>query len=156
MARDHAGVLVPPPIIFVLPLLAAAFVHSRKPWPIAHEHSTLLLLGAFLAIATGVSIGLGSVSAFRRADTTVLPMGRPTTAIVESGPYAFSRNPMYLAMAIGYIGLSLLLNSLWAIVFLPGVVLVIDMFVIRKEERYLASKFGEPYRSYCSRVRRWL
>lgn len=63
---------------------------------------------------------------------------------------------MYLAMAVGYLGLSLLLNNLWALLLLPVVVAVIDAFVIRREERYLAGKFGETYRDYCSRVRRWL
>jgi protein-S-isoprenylcysteine O-methyltransferase Ste14 len=155
MTRDDAGVLVPPPLIFAVPLMAAVLVHARRPWPIAANKETLLLLGAFIGIAAGVSIGLGSVLSFRAADTTVLPMGRPTTAIVERGPYRFTRNPMYLAMTLGYIGLSLLLNNFWAIAFLPAVLLVIDVFVIRKEERYLTAKFGDSYQQYRARVRRW-
>ena len=156
MTKDHAGVLVPPPLIFALPLLGAVYLHSRRPWPIASGFEIALMVGAFVAIAIGVSIGLGSVMSFRAAHTTVLPMGRPTTPIVERGPYRFTRNPMYLAMALAYVGLSLLLNSLWALVLLPMVLVVIDVFVIRKEERYLTAKFGEPYQSYSTRVRRWL
>ena len=156
MTKDHAGVLVPPPLIFALPLGAAVFVHSRRPWPIAADNGTTLLVAAFIAIAAGVSIGLGSVSSFRAAHTTVLPMGRPTTAIVERGPYRFTRNPMYVAMAIGYVGLSLLLNNFWAITLLPPALLVVDRFVIRREEQYLTAKFGDSYRQYRSRVRRWL
>ena len=72
-------------------------------------------------------------------------MGRPTTAIVERGPYRFTRNPMYLAMAFAYVGLSLLFNNLWALALLPAVLLVIDVFVIRREERYLIAKFGDSY-----------
>ena len=155
MTKDHAGVFVPPPLIFALPLVAAVFVDSGSPWPIATDGGTALMVGAFIAIATGVSIGLGSVFSFRAARTTVLPMGRPTTAIVERGPYRFTRNPMYLAMAIGYVGFSLLLNNFWAISFLPAVLLVVDVFVIRREERYLTSKFGATYTQYRSRVRRW-
>jgi protein-S-isoprenylcysteine O-methyltransferase Ste14 len=154
--KDHAGVFVPPPIIFALPLLAAVFVNSRLPWPIATGNGTTLMVGGFIAIVTGVSIGLASVFSFRAARTTVLPVGRPTTAIVERGPYRFTRNPMYLAMTLAYVGVSLLLNNVWAVVFLPAVLLVIDVFVIRAEERYLAAKFGESYRSYCARVRRWI
>lgn len=156
MTKDHAGVFVPPPLIFALPLAVAAAVHSRRPWPIATDNGTALIVGAFIAIATGVSIGLGSVSSFRAARTTVLPMGRPTTAIVERGPYRFTRNPMYLAMAVAYAGVSLLLNNFWALSFLLPVLLVVDVFVIRREERYLAAKFGDTYTQYCSRVRRWL
>ena len=156
MKKDHAGVFVPPPIIFALPLLAAVLVNSRLPWPIAAGNGTTLMVGGFIAIVTGLSLGLASVSSFRAAHTTVLPMGRPTTAIVERGPYRFTRNPMYLAMALAYIGVSLLLNNVWAIVLLPPVLLVIDVFVIRREEGYLAAKFGDSYRSYCARVRRWI
>jgi protein-S-isoprenylcysteine O-methyltransferase Ste14 len=63
---------------------------------------------------------------------------------------------MYLAMAFAYLGLAIWLNNSWALVFLMAVLVVIDGFVIRREERYLAEKFGEAYRQYCSRVRRWI
>jgi protein-S-isoprenylcysteine O-methyltransferase Ste14 len=63
---------------------------------------------------------------------------------------------MYVAMACAYLGLALVLNNLWALVLFPFVLAVVDRFVIRREERYLADKFGEPYREYCGRVRRWL
>jgi protein-S-isoprenylcysteine O-methyltransferase Ste14 len=153
-SRDHAGVFVPPPLLFVIPLVVASMVHARRPWPIADGRSLVLTLGSFI-IATGITIGLASVYSFRKAKTTVLPAGRPTTAIVESGPYRFTRNPMYLAMSCAYVGLALLLNNLWALLLLPFVLVVVDLFVIRREERYLTAKFGEPYREYCARVGRW-
>lgn len=62
---------------------------------------------------------------------------------------------MYLAMASAYLGIALLLNSIWALLPLPIVLLIVDLFVICREERYLAAKFGDSYRQYCSRVRRW-
>ena len=154
--RDHAGVLVPPPLLFVLPLLATTMLPARLGWPIIQEGATVLTLGAVLALATGVAIGLASVASFRTANTTILPAGRPTTAIVGRGPYGFTRNPMYLGMALAYFGLALLLNNGWALALLPIVLVVIDRAVIRREERYLTAKFGQPYRDYCNRVRRWL
>lgn len=153
--RDHAGVFVPPPLLFVIPIVAAVIVGSKWPWPIA-DRSGLLVRGGVVMIVAGIAVGLASVYSFRKASTTILPAGRPTTAIVGSGPYRFTRNPMYVAMACAYIGLSLVLNNLWALVLLPVVVIVVDTFVIRREERYLTAKFGEPYREYCARVRRWL
>lgn len=147
--------LVPPPIIFALPLLAAMFVDSQQPWPIANPRSPALLVGSFLFLVAGIALGLAGVTTFRHAKTTILPAGRPTTAIVERGPYAFTRNPMYCAMAFGYFGLSFLLNTSWALLLLPAVIAVVDVFVIRREERYLRTKFGEDYRAYCARVRRW-
>ena len=154
-SRDRAGVFVPPPLLFVIPLVVAAMVHSRRPWPISDGNMVVATLGS-LIIAMGIAIGLASVYSFRKARTTVLPAGRPTTAIVESGPYRFTRNPMYVAMALAYFGLSLLLNSVWPLLLLPFVLVLVDLSVIRREERYLVAKFGEPYREYCMRVRRWL
>jgi protein-S-isoprenylcysteine O-methyltransferase Ste14 len=153
--RDHAGVFVPPPLLFVIPIAAAVMLGSKWPWPLS-DRSGLLLLGGVVMIVAGIAVGLASVYSFRKASTTILPAGRPTTAIVGSGPYRFTRNPMYVAMACAYIGISLMLNNLWALVLLPVVVIVVDTFVIRREERYLTAKFGEPYREYCARVRRWL
>jgi protein-S-isoprenylcysteine O-methyltransferase Ste14 len=63
---------------------------------------------------------------------------------------------MYVGLALLYVGLALLLNIVWPLAFLPLVLLIIDAAVIRREERYLIAAFGEEYRSYCSRVRRWL
>jgi protein-S-isoprenylcysteine O-methyltransferase Ste14 len=155
-SRDHAGVLVPPPLCYALPFLAAVMLHSRRPWPIFDGPSLVVPFGALFVIATGVAIGLASVSSFWSAKTTILPAGRPTTAIVDRGPYRLTRNPMYLAMAVAYAGLSLVLNNFWALLLLPGVLAVVDQGVIRREERYLIAKFGHPYREYCARVRRWL
>ena len=154
--RDHAGVFVPPPLLFALPLLGAIILHSRRPWVIAEGGSTTLVIGAFAAIGGAIALVLASIATFRQAETTILPAGRPTTAIVERGPYRLTRNPMYLSMAIAYCGASMALNNFWAIVFLPAIVAVVDVFVIRREERYLAAKFGQTYRDYCSRVRRWI
>ena len=129
---------------------------ARRSWPISESHAIPLALEGVSAIAIGIAIGLASVYGFQKANTTILPAGRPTTAIVQWGPYRFTRNPMYLAMACAYLGLSLLLNNLWALVLLPVIVAVVDFGVIRREERYLAAKFSDPYREYCARVRRWL
>jgi protein-S-isoprenylcysteine O-methyltransferase Ste14 len=63
---------------------------------------------------------------------------------------------MYVAMGLGYLGLAMTLNTMWALLLLPFVLVVIDRWVIRREERYLLGKFGEPYQAYCARVRRWL
>jgi len=154
--RDHAGVFVPPPLLFALPLLGAILLHSRRPWPIAEGGSATLVIGGFAAIGGAIALVLASIATFRQAETTILPAGRPTTSIVERGPYRVTRNPMYLSMALAYLGASTALNNFWAIVFLPAILIVVDVFVIRREERYLASKFGQAYRDYCSRVRRWL
>jgi protein-S-isoprenylcysteine O-methyltransferase Ste14 len=155
-SRDHAGVFVPPPLLFLIPMLATAMLHSRRPWAISDGPATALAFAGFAAIAVGIAIGLASVDRFWKANTTILPAGRPTTAIVERGPYRFTRNPMYVAMACAYVGLGLVLNNMWALIPLPFVLAIVDRSVIRREEQYLAAKFGDAYRAYCTRVRRWL
>jgi protein-S-isoprenylcysteine O-methyltransferase Ste14 len=154
--NDHAGVWLPPPIMFVIPLVAAGVVQSVRPWSIADAGSIAVSIGALGLVAAAVTLGLASVVAFWNVKTTILPAGRPTISIVDRGPYRFTRNPMYLAMAVAYAGIAMLLNSVWALGMLPAVVAVVDRFVIPREERYLRAKFGETYVRYWSRVRRWI
>ena len=156
MAKNHAGVWFPPPLMFALPLMAATAFNSARPWTISGHYPIELSIVGSLMIVSAIAIGVASVSRFWKANTTILPAGQPTTAIVDRGPYRFTRNPMYLAMAGVYLGLSLLLNNVWALLFLPLVLSAVDHFVIRREERYLAAKFGEAYLNYRSRVRRWI
>jgi protein-S-isoprenylcysteine O-methyltransferase Ste14 len=79
-----------------------------------------------------------------------------STAVVTGGPYRFTRNPMYVAMALLYLGLPPVLGYAWPYLFFPAAVLAVNAFVIPREERYLEEKFGEPYRVYRGIVRRWL
>ena len=91
----------------------------------------------------------------RRAGTSVNPT-EPTTVLVMDGPFKFTRNPLYLSLALFYAGVATLVNALWAMLMLPIVLLVINRGVIGREERYLERKFGEQYIQYKERVRRWL
>ena len=80
----------------------------------------------------------------------------PTTAIVVHGPYRFTRNPMYVSLVGLYAGVTLFVNSAWPLILLPAVVLLVQRQVIAREEAYLEAKFGEEYRAYKARVRRWI
>jgi protein-S-isoprenylcysteine O-methyltransferase Ste14 len=90
-----------------------------------------------------------------RAGSNV-PTNRPTTTIVESGPYRFTRNPIYMAMFLALIGLAVAFDSLWLFITLVPFALVIRYGVVAREEAYLERKFGDVYRAYRSRVRRWV
>jgi protein-S-isoprenylcysteine O-methyltransferase Ste14 len=103
----------------------------------------------------GVALARSFVTAFRRARTPVAPY-RPTTAIVTTGPYVFSRNPAYLGMALAYAGIAVAAEALWVLAVLVPTLIVIDRGVIAAEERYLERKFGEEYLRYKARTRRWL
>jgi protein-S-isoprenylcysteine O-methyltransferase Ste14 len=153
---DHAGVLIPPPLIFLAPLVLAFVVDQRWKWAIASRAGMGLMAIGVIGIGLAVALGLSAVAIFRQHQTTILPAGRSSRAIVQRGPYRFTRNPMYVAMTTAYIGAALLMNSIWPLLVLPVAVLTIDRYVIPREERYLRRKFGDEYAAYARRVRRWL
>jgi protein-S-isoprenylcysteine O-methyltransferase Ste14 len=91
----------------------------------------------------------------RGADTTIR-IDKPVSSLVQDGPFRYTRNPGYVALAMLYIGIAVLRNALWAMVLLPLVLYVIQREVIEREERYLERTFGEEYLDYKVRVRRWV
>ena len=91
----------------------------------------------------------------RKADVPIRT-DKPVPRLTTEGPFRYSRNPSYLALAMIYAGIAFLRNSLWAILFLPLVVVVMQREVIGREERYLERTFGEEYLTYKGKVRRWV
>ena len=151
--KDVAGVVAPPPLIFLVPLAVALYEHTSRPVHITTRPIAIALGVVMLGVA--LPIFISAVLQFRKAETAVVPY-EPTTAIVDTWPYSFTRNPIYLSMALVYVGISLFFNSWWPIFLLPLVLLVIQRGVIEREERYLERKFGDSYLEYKQQVRRWL
>ena len=151
---DHANVIAPPPLIF-LGFLGLGFLLDWL-WPATAPVAIPPLRWLALAPAgIGVFIALTAFREFRRAKTNVLPH-KPTSAIIIGGPFSFSRNPLYLALALFYTAVAMASGNAWAMLLLAPALLVIHYGVIAREERYLEAKFGEEYLSYKARVRRWL
>lgn len=113
---------------------------------------------AALALAlTGLGVTVGGVISFRRAQTTVNPIHpEKTSALVRSGVYAVTRNPMYLGSVLILVAWAVFLSSALALLGPIAFVFYMNRFQIRPEERILASLFGASYAEYCSRVRRWI
>lgn len=153
LKSDTAGIRVPPPVYYVAAFLVGVLLELIFPtsWPPFGVRLAVALLagGAWLAL-DGVATVL-----FHRAGTSMVPMN-PTTALVTSGPYRVTRNPMYVGMAFLYIALAFAFGVIWALVCLPAVIVIVDRFVIAREEPYLERKFGQAYLDYKARVRRWL
>lgn len=152
-ARDTAGVIAPPPLIY-LAGLALGFVLDALLPSGGLPGLVRWLLGPVLALV-GLALMRSFVLSFGRAGTPIQP-GRPTTALVMGGPYAHTRNPGYLGMALLAAGIALLAAAPWALAGIAAAMLVVDRGVIRREERYLQRKFGAEYVAYRSEVRRWL
>jgi protein-S-isoprenylcysteine O-methyltransferase Ste14 len=150
---DSAGVWIPPPLFYVAGFLLGFAVELAL--PLSRPPLALALAGGAICIAIWLALDGSAMLRFRSARTSMVPM-KPSTALVTSGPYLATRNPMYVGMAFLYAGLALLLGVIWSLAFLPAVLLMVHRFVIAREERYLEAKFGEEYRAYKGRVRRWL
>lgn len=155
----HPGVYFPPPFYFVLGFLAGWLLHRLVPLPVPGANGIGGIVGmravGWLLIAVGVVLLVWAQITFRRHHTTVIP-NRPASAMVTDGPYNFTRNPIYVSLALIYLGLALLTRMLWPIIVLPVVLVLITMLVIRREERYLADAFGAEYAEFRRRVRRWV
>lgn len=149
---DISGVVAPPPLLYAVPLLLALVVQYFRPQPLLPA-GVGPLVGAILLVL-GL-VGMTSIMAFRRAHTSPNPW-RPTTALVRSGPYRWTRNPMYVGMTLLYLGVTAGVNTVWPLIPLPVILLVMQRGVIAREEVYLERRFGEAYRKYKGEVRRWI
>lgn len=155
--KDAAAVRVFPPALPLLTVLAG--VGLQQLWPL---HPAFGTAGSFIrfaggAFALGALIGLGgwAVLVMRRTGQTENPW-KPTTEIIERGPFRITRNPMYLQMVLVCIGLAAALANPWILILTPLCAWALYRFAILPEEAYLEAKFGEGYLAYKRRVRRWI
>ena len=142
-----------PPIWLVLGLISAYLLdralplleYLRAPWN----------LTGFVPLTLGCLMAVMSAAAFKRAGTPVVPF-EPSKKLVLGGWYRFTRNPMYLGLALVQLGVGMLLGSLGALLPFPALMAVLHFRFVLGEEQFLDGIFGEEYRAYCSSVRRWL
>jgi protein-S-isoprenylcysteine O-methyltransferase Ste14 len=151
---DTADVIVRPPIAWALAVLAGLVLNWLMPLPFVPAVVSASWLGAIVFVVA-LALVAWAIITMTRAGSNV-PTNLPSTTIVETGPYRFTRNPIYLGMVLGLIGLAIAFDGLWLLMTLVPFVLVIRYGVIAREEAYLERKFGEVYRRYRARVRRWL
>lgn len=152
--NDSAKVSFPPPFIYVGMLLLGLALDRLMPCSIELTWIGRYIGGGVLIFA-GLLYAVSAMGLFRKAGTDLKPW-KTTTAIVATGVYRFTRNPMYVGMAMLYTGLGFMFSSLGAFLLLPVLILLIRTQVIVREERYLEAKFGQSYLDYKARVRRWL
>ena len=155
---ESSGVRVFPPLIYAAGIGVAFLLHWYWPVRPVLTGSGLMPLErvvGWVLIAVCLLLAIWPAWLFHRAGTTPNPM-RPTTALVFTGPYRFTRNPMYLGLALLQVGLAMVSNALWPLLTLAPVMVAVRRLVIDREECYLEAKFGEEYRVYKARVRRWL
>lgn len=153
-ARDESGIRFPPPLIYALFFLTGYGLHRLEPVTLFAGQRWPWVTGLML-IVLGVVVAITAALTFRRAGTHVNPT-KPATTVVAHGPFRFTRNPMYVSMAVIYLGGALMLDSVWPLVLFPVTIWVIRTRIIALEEAYLEAKFGAVYLDYKKKVRRWL
>lgn len=151
--QDRPGVPIAPPLLFVLPILAAIPLEWLSPTSFGQGPVRWISGGLFFAF--GVALNIIGFITQRRAGTDPIPFN-PTTRIVTHGLYRFSRNPMYIGFALWTFGIATLVDSLWMLGAVPIGLVLTDLLVVQREERYLERKFGEEYLAYKRQVRRWI
>lgn len=150
---DRPNVVALPPLLYLLGIALGFVLRWLAPQRILSSASYRVWAGGALLVL-GFALAIWGRSVMTRAGTNVDPRF-PTTALVTQAPFNRSRNPLYAALNLIYLGVTLLANSLWHLILFLPLLLVMHFGVIRREERYLEAKFGDSYRDYRSRVRRY-
>jgi len=145
-----------PPLIYLGAIAAGILLGVAYPLPwIEGPLADILFAAGWLLVATGLVLDIAALRALNRASTTVLP-NRASEHLVISGPFAVTRNPIYLGNTILTAGIGLIAGSLWFLLFAVVAAFLTQKLTIESEERHLEARFGKKYRDYRHRVRRWL
>lgn len=150
---DNAGVITIPPFIYITGLLLGGLIHYFYPLKFLPD-SMAIWLGVPLMLIS-FPIAVMAFKLFKQYETDP-DVRTPTTTIVFDGIYRLSRNPMYLSLALLYLGIACWVNSLWIVLLLIPVIIIVNQGVIKREEQYLERKFSDEYLLYKSKVRRWI
>jgi protein-S-isoprenylcysteine O-methyltransferase Ste14 len=148
---------MPPPLYYLAGLAVGFAIEWGLGGPLfpRDKASLFWVVPGLGLIAVGLVLGLAAVITIRRAGSTIR-YDRPATALVVRGPYRWTRNPMYLGLALVSAGIAVTANAVWPLLSLPMVLTLVRRRVIEREEQSLQETFGREYRRYCDRVPRWL
>lgn len=145
---------IPVPFVFIITYLVGVVLQALFPVPLSPSARTAANIAGWLLMLPGVALAIWAQVIFRRLGTTTVP-GRASSALVTWGPYRFSRNPMYVALTLMYLGEAGIVGQVWPVPLLLLVLVYLNWTLIPFEEAHLTENFGEVYRSYRDTVRRW-
>ena len=151
-APDHPDLPLKPPLVFLAAIAVGYLIGQYAPMsarPAGYAPAGMVLVGVAVLLAAWAA------GTFRRAGTPAEPW-KPTRTIVEDGPFAFSRNPIYIAFALLQVGVGIWGDRLAVVLMVIPALFVTDRVIVRREEAYLERKFGAAYLDYKARVRRWI
>lgn len=153
--EDSPKVYIPPPLFYVLIFLAAVFVQKKVSIDDSLFHLQITKMAGIIFLFISLFFLVISLLKFFQSKNTLMPI-KSASSLQTNGIYSISRNPMYVGLAIVYLGITCLIGNWWNIILFPLLLLVIQEYIIKREEKYLERAFGGKYLDYKNRVRRWL
>jgi protein-S-isoprenylcysteine O-methyltransferase Ste14 len=150
---DSAAVAFPPPFLFAAAVVGGSLLN--RPWPLPVHAGASWRIAAGILAALSLMLIFGSIGLFWQRRTSIIP-NRPADALVVRGPYRFTRNPMYVGLALLTVALGVFLDSWWVMILLTPALAIVQLTVVAPEERYLRRRFGAEYETYMRTARRWI
>jgi len=154
--KDNPGIYIPPPVIYLTIFLVAIFLQSK--WPINKSFFNSVICkitGAALILIAIVFFLFRSLRQFFLSKNTVITV-LPAQSLQTTGIYSLTRNPMYLGLILIYLGITCFVGNWWNLVLFPLLLLIVQEYIIKREEKYLERRFGQSYLAYKKKVGRWL
>ena len=153
--KNHPGVYIPPPLIYAVFFLISIGLEKIYPVKKTWLNTTPVQIAGWVLIGLWVLITFAALRRFITSKNTLITV-KPASSLQTTGVYASTRNPMYLGLVLLYCGLAVLVGNWWTFILLPVLIMVIQGYVIHREEQYLHHAFGEQYDAYKKKVRRWI
>jgi protein-S-isoprenylcysteine O-methyltransferase Ste14 len=153
--KDNPGIKIPPPLLYLAIFLLAIVIQKILPLNKVFFYTATSKVIGLVLILIGLFFNFPALLQFIKTKNTVVTV-KPANSLQTKGIYSVSRNPMYISLLLIYTGLSFLIGNWWNLVLLPFLFLVVQEYIIKREERYLDRRFGQEYTDYKSKVGRWL
>jgi protein-S-isoprenylcysteine O-methyltransferase Ste14 len=153
--NDHPGVYVPPPLLYVTVFLLSIVAQRLLPLDTALFQSQFAKITGWTLVALHVVFVLPAFWQFFKSKNSLIPI-KPASSLQTGGIYGITRNPMYLGLLLFYFGMAIFKGNWWTYILSPLLVMIIQVYVIRKEEQYLLRAFQRQFETYCQKVRRWI
>ncbi|MEO7044682.1 MAG: isoprenylcysteine carboxylmethyltransferase family protein [Ferruginibacter sp.] len=153
--KDSPGVYIPPPLFYVLIFFTSIYIQKRRPINNSVFQQQWIKVVGLIFLAISLFFLIRSLRQFIQTKNTLILI-KPASSLQTNGIYGVTRNPMYVGLAIVYLGLSCLFGNWWNFILFPILLIVVQQYIIKREEEYLVREFGQKYVDYRSEVRRWL
>lgn len=153
--KDHPGVYIPPPLIYVAFFFLSVALHKILPLNNLFLQKATAATAGWILLVAGIVIVVPALWKFIASKNTVVTV-KPASSLQTTGIYAITRNPMYLGLLLLYCGVGVFKGNGWTFIVIPLLIATVQLYIIRKEERYLQRAFGNEYLQYKRKVRRWI